>query len=132
METQNLGGQPPKYETPEEFYNKGLEYFKNLSSDSKPTITGLCLYLGFESRQSFHDYKNRDGFSYAVKRLRMMIEHEYEKKLDNRDYATAGVVFALKQLDWSDKQEIDHTTNGKDVNSSPTQIVFTKFKKEEE
>lgn len=74
------------------------------------TITGLCLELGFCSRQSFYDYENREEYSYIVKRARTLIEHEYETMLQTGN--VTGAIFALKQFGWSDKQEIEqHTTH---------------------
>lgn len=118
----NLGGRPPHYKNPEDLWDKAMEYFNSVE---RPTITRLCLHLGFESRQSFYDFEKRDGFSYTIKRLRTMIEAEYEDKLADKESATAGVIFALKNLGWSDKQEIDHTTQGDKIDTS-TKIVFSK------
>src|SRR5690606_17898499 len=99
---------PPLYDNPEKLLKDGLTYF---NSTDKPTITGLCLHLGFESRQSFYDTENREGFSYTIKRLRLMIEHQYELKLSDKDYATTGVLFALKNLGWKDTQEVENNVN---------------------
>jgi hypothetical protein len=68
------------------------------------TITGLALYLGFESRQSFYDYEKRDGYSYIIKRARMRVENAYEHRLDSKN--PTGPIFALKNMGWSDKQDI--------------------------
>ena len=48
------------------------------------SITGLALWLGFESRQSFYDYEKKDGFTYTIKRARALIENEYEFMLAKR------------------------------------------------
>ena len=117
-----LAGQPPVYNNPQEMWDKAMEYFDSVQ---KPAITRLCLHLGFESRQSFYDYQKRPGFSYTIKRLRMMIEAEYEELVTDRDHATAGVIFALKNLGWSDKQEIDHTSGGEKIVQSDTEIART-------
>lgn len=106
-------GRPPLYSTPEEMQEKIQEYFDDCGE--QPTITGLCLHLGFESRQSFYDYQEKPLFTYTIKRARLMIENEYEK---------AGLtakspvfhIFALKNLGWKDKQELDHTTQGESIN----------------
>lgn len=73
-----------------------------------PTITGLCLYCGFESRQSFYDYEERPQFSYIIKRARLFIENEYEELLQTGN--TVGAIFALKNMGWRDKQEIEQKT----------------------
>ncbi len=71
-----------------------------------PSITGLALFLGFESRQSIYDYESNGEFSYTVKRARLKIEANYEQAL-NKQYPT-GAIFALKNFGWVDRQEIKH------------------------
>jgi len=70
-----------------------------------PTITGLALYLGFESRQSFYDYEKRERFSYTIKRARTFIERVYEQLLQIGN--PAGAIFALKNFGWTDKNEYE-------------------------
>lgn len=114
-------GRPPKFNTAEEVEIKCAEYFQNCEDEkSKATITGLALFLGFESRQSIHDYKDNEVFSYVIKRAMLAVENSYETS------GSAFDIFALKNMGWKDKTETDITTNGKEVNSSPT-IVFKKF-----
>lgn len=142
MSKYEKAGQPPLFDSPELMQEKINEYFEYIKgekdtkwivdSDDKgipqdkevefwvrqpepPTITGLCLFLGFESRQSFYDYGNRDKFSYTIKRARMMVENSYELAMYYAKNPT-GAIFALKNLGWSDKQEIDHTTKGESIN----------------
>jgi len=100
-------GRPPIFETPDLLQDKIDEYFTSLADKKEPpTITGMCLFLGFESRQSFHDYVEKADFSYTIKKARLRIESEYEKKLHAQN--PTGSIFALKNLGWSDKQEIKH------------------------
>jgi hypothetical protein len=68
------------------------------------TITGLCLYLGFDSRQSFYDYEQKVEFSYIIKKARLRIENHYEQCLQYGN--VTGAIFPLKNMGWSDKQEI--------------------------
>lgn len=95
-------GRPPKYETPEELEKKIDEYFEDVT---KPTITGLALFLGFESRQSFYDYEKNGNFSYIIKRARLHIESIYEESLHSQ--SCTGAIFALKNFGWKDKQEVE-------------------------
>lgn len=105
------GGRPPIIETPEEFGAKSDEYIASCrDEDVPPTITGMALHLGFASRQSFYDYENRDGFSYVTKRARLLVEHAYEVRLHGN--SATGAIFALKNMGWSDKQELEHTGAG--------------------
>lgn len=134
----DLGGRPPMYETPEQlqdaidlYFTEGVKKKSVIIGKAPnqseiiipvPTITGLCNYLGFESRQSFYDYEKRDGFSYTIKRARLFIEQEYEEMLALGN--PTGAIFALKNFGWTDKQEVDHTTGGEKLN---TTIVFKRF-----
>ena len=107
--TGNKNGRPPLFDTPEEFDQTCHNYINDcLENGEIITVTGLALYLGFESRQSLYDYEKRDGFSYITKRWKLRIENEYEKlMLVSRN--PTGPIFALKQMGWSDKQEIENS-----------------------
>ena len=83
-----------------------------LTTNTIPTISGLAFYLGFESRQSFYDYEQREEFSYTIKRCRLFMEAHYEARLQGNN--PAGSIFWLKNAGWSDKQEIDQQTTIKD------------------
>ena len=43
----------------------------------------------------------------------MFIENAYEQLLSSK--SATGAIFALKNFDWSDKQEIDMTSDGERV-----------------
>jgi len=118
------------FETPEELQKRVTEYFDSFLPgqsrecqrfETHPTITGLCLFLGFESRQSFYDYEKREGFSYTIKRSRLTVENFYEHLLTDKN--PAGPIFALKNMGWADKQEIDHTTQGEKMVFGGVQII---------
>jgi hypothetical protein len=122
-------GRPAKFSNAEELEKLVNEYFifiqgefeiiKKVNKDGSEepikiwlrepesaTITGLCIFLGFETRQSFYDYENNPVFSYTIKKARLKIEYEYEKLL-NISQRPVAQIFVLKNLGWSDKQEID-------------------------
>lgn len=115
-------GKPPIMKSPEQMQKLVDEYFEQ---NANWTITGLCLHCGFCSRQSFYDYEPKPEYSYIIKRARLMIEHGYEKALMS-DKVT-GPIFALKNMGWTDKQEIDHTTKG-DKLGSPSDAVLAALK----
>lgn len=118
-------GRPLLYASPEEMEAKIQEYFETgvktrtvfvgkegnkVAMEVKvPTITGLCLFLGFESRQSFFDYEKRDAFSYTIKKARTRIENEYEELLQWGN--VTGAIFALKNLGWEDRTQVDSNVN---------------------
>jgi len=116
-------GRPLLFSTPEDLQSAIDEYFtigvkqktvivgkgENLKEViiPVPTITGLCYYLGFESRQSFYAYEQRPEFCYTIKRARLFIEQEYEEMLAVGN--TTGAIFALKNFGWTDKTEVEST-----------------------
>lgn len=122
------GGRPRVYETPEEMEGAIEDYFNPTSISTtlkrdgsntpikeertrreKPTVTGLALHLGFESRQSIYDYKENGEFSYIIKRALLMVENGYEERLSEN--ACTGAIFALKNMGWKDKTETEISGN---------------------
>lgn len=119
-------GRPPLYKTNKALQDKVLEYINscpdkkevvtkdgNIITIPSPTISGLCYFLGFESRQSYYDYEQRPEFSYTLKRAKLFIENEYEKQLHNPN--CTGAIFALKNFGWKDKQ-LELNVNGDGIN----------------
>jgi hypothetical protein len=104
-----MAGRPPIYSSADELEAKVEDYFA-LEPLQNQTITGLALWLGFESRQSLYDYEKVDQFSYIVKRARLRIEHAYEVKLNSS--SCTGAIFALKNMGWKDKTEQEVKMDG--------------------
>jgi len=141
---QNKMGRPPMFESAEALQASVDEYFQwgvrtkpvvvgkgdaqKVVDVPIPTISGLCYFLGFESRQSFYDYGEKPEFTYTIKRARLFIETEYEMQLNAGN--TVGAIFALKNMGWIDKIANDVTTNGESINTPPTSIVFKSFSAE--
>lgn len=97
-------GRPPIWNDPQEFDKAVQEY---LNDNQMPTWSGLAYHLGFESRQSLQDYKEKDGFSYSIKRALLRIEENYENALFSKN--PTGPIFALKNFGWKDKQEVEQS-----------------------
>ena len=96
-------GGPRKIQTGEEFEERAEAYFTDCQKKGEPlTITGLCLGLGFSSRDTLREYMKRPEFSDTVKRAKLRVEHDYELALREGKNA-AGAIFALKNFNWSDK-----------------------------
>jgi hypothetical protein len=76
--------------------------------NEKVTMSGLAYYLGFADRQSLYDYEKNDKFSCTIKRALLRIEQSYETALYGN--SVAGPIFALKNMGWRDKQEMDVRT----------------------
>ena len=105
---------PPAFETDEELQEEINMYFKSLEyidpeterpRTSPATITGLALALGFCSRQSMYDYEKKEKFTYTIKNARLRVENSYEQHLFGK--SAGGAIFGLKNMGWSDKQEIE-------------------------
>jgi len=100
-------GRPPIYETVEQIL-PALEAWEELiSNGDKPTVTGLCLALGFESKDTLYAYRDKPDFSYPIKKALLIVENGYEKAL--RENQPTGSIFALKNMGWKDKQETEHS-----------------------
>jgi len=109
MTDKHPGGRPRKFKTVAEMSDAIDAYFDETAFDDI-TVTGLAIYLGFTSR---HDLINYEGYSkefyHTIKRAKLFVENAYEKDL--RKKGGSGPIFALKNFDWKDKQEIDQKTS---------------------
>lgn len=95
-------GAPPIYNNAEELKDKCIDYFQYCIKEKKKiNITGLALFLGFQSRQSIYDYEKKEEFSYIIKRAKLTVENAYENS------GTTFDMFALKNMGWTDKSEMD-------------------------
>lgn len=114
----DLGGRPPKFETPDQLKAACDEFIA--SNPGKLTITGLALWLGFCDRQSLYDYEKKEGFTCIIKEARLAVENDYEISL--RSASVTGAIFALKNMGWRDKVETGFTDkDGRDV--APSIII---------
>lgn len=89
-----------------QFESRGSEYLTwCLESEKRPTLNGLSLALGFNSRQSLLNYGEKSEFVDIIKRFRTVIESEWEYAL--ADPNATGTIFWLKNQGWSDKSEME-------------------------
>jgi hypothetical protein len=125
-------GRPPMYSDPEEM-QKAIDAYFSLCEGEKalddegnpittkygylykvepkpPTITGLALALGFNSRQALLNYQGREAFNDTVTRAKARVEEYAESRLFDKDGAN-GAKFSLANnfRGWAEKQEIDMT-----------------------
>lgn len=149
----NEGGRPPIYTDPKELEQQCEAYFIWIQGEShketkiikdketgaheevqievwdrfpeNATITGLTLFLGFESRSTLYEYEKKFEFSYIIKRAMLMVENEYEKAVRS-DKVPTGSIFVLKNMGWADKQELDHTSKGEKISFTPISFVKPK------
>lgn len=71
-----------------------------------PTVTGLALALGFNSRQALLNYQGREEFNDAVTRAKAHCEEYAESRLFDKD-GSNGAKFSLANnfRDWTEKQD---------------------------
>jgi len=101
-------GRPLTWDDPEAFSARVDQYFEEEKDNA--TWSGLALYMGFCSRDSLNDYKKKEGFSDPIKKALLRIEQKYEKAMMKYP---AGSIFALKNFNWKDKQEINSVIEDK-------------------
>jgi hypothetical protein len=124
----HAGGRPPYYTNPDEMQKIIDQYFINcegktlLDADGNPvlnkydepiiigakppTVTGLCLALGFNSRDALIDYGNKDEYADTVSRAKLRC-HEYaESRLYDKDGANGAKFSLANNFGWIDRQEI--------------------------
>lgn len=132
----NKGGRPPMYKSPKALIQKIGEYFDHIQGEKvgrkwirpqePPTVTGLALFLGFSSRQSLLDYKEKEEFTDIIKRAVTVVENGYELKLSSM--ASTGAIFALKNMGWQDK--ISQENKNYNINSIElTEEEIKKYRK---
>ncbi|HVV55694.1 MAG TPA: terminase small subunit [Mucilaginibacter sp.] len=76
---------------------------ENQTGSEPPTLAGLALFLGFESRQDIEVYENKPRYAALLKRARLRVEAAYEKKLHT--HSSGGAVFALKSMGWNERTD---------------------------
>lgn len=109
---------PATYTNKEELQAEIDRYFEETPND-EVTITGLALFLWFTSRQAIMNYQEKEEFVDTIKRAKMKVEQAYEKRLIAR--GNGWDVFALKNFDWTDKQEIDQ--RNLNIDTTPTELA---------
>ena len=129
-EGKHPGGRPPFFESAEQmqelidayfeecegkpFLDKdGIpirnKYGKIIKDDRRPpTVTGLALALGFNSRTSLLDYEGKEEFLNTIKRAKARVEKYTEERLFDKD-GSNGAKFSLANnfKRWSEKQTIE-------------------------
>jgi len=78
-----------------------------------PTISWLALFLECDV-ETIRLYKRKDEFSAPIKEAYLRVQRVYEERLHGQNATWA--IFALKNFDWKDKTETDHTTGWQPVN----------------
>tara|TARA_R110000850_G_scaffold192744_1_gene319647 strand:- start:187 stop:591 length:405 start_codon:yes stop_codon:yes gene_type:complete len=127
-----LRGKPLAFPTVESLQEAVDAYFKpggdawdNTGDELKflPTMSGLALALDVD-RKTVLNYSNKDDYFPTIRKARAIIENNLEKNLYGN--SVTGLIFNLKNnFGWNDKQELDHTSNGKTLNNWSVNPVTT-------
>lgn len=110
-------GRPPKYENVEEIEEKIEQYFDSCKGEplrdsngnpmfdkrhqpvmigqKPPTVTGLALALGFNTRKSLLEYQGKKEFVNTITRAKSRVEEYAESRLFDRD-GSNGAQFSLR------------------------------------
>ncbi len=102
-------GRPLLFETPEAL-EEAIDGY--IQEEKKPTLAGLAFHLGID-RHTLYNYKEREDFFHIIKKATDYVEQKYEERLIYESNPT-GVIFALKNMGWKDKQEVESQTTIKD------------------
>jgi hypothetical protein len=130
-------GRPLKYKTKEELQNAIDKYFKDcggkvlkdtngdtifnkygqpvIVNQKPPTVTGLALALGFNSRQALLNYQAKKQFNDTITRAKSRCEEYAESRLFDRD-GSNGAKFSLTNnfKGWSEKPDAQPPTDTED------------------
>jgi hypothetical protein len=114
--------QEPDYKTPDEMQVKIDDYFKTIK---RWTIPGLCLHLGFNSRNTLSQYDRRKPeFESTIARARLMIESQRNEALvDPEARNVNGMKFDLQNnFGWRDGQDLN--IGGQSDNPFNIKVIF--------
>ena len=125
----NPVGRPLIFETVKEVEEKIKEYFDYCDNrlvngyDNKTnqqfayinpepyTMSGLAYYLEID-RKTLLNYSKKEEFFLTIKRARDKVEMDVDRRLNDKNAFTPGLIFNLKNnFDWKDKSEIDQNIN---------------------
>ena len=86
-----------------------------------PTVSGLALFLGFNSLKDFDRYLQKGRYAKILSRAQLRMQSVYEQKL--HEHYTSGPIFVLKTLlGWNDVKNTGtglQTLNIKQVEGGP-------------
>lgn len=124
-------GRPLTFNTVEELQKKIEEYFESCKGEvlkdkegntvfdkygfpilvnQKPlTVTGLALFLGFNSRQTLLNYQDKEEFMDTIMRAKTKVEEYVETRLFDKDGCNGAKFNLSNNFGWREKQEVENT-----------------------
>jgi hypothetical protein len=103
-------GLPPSFNSVEEM-RQGVEQYLAWCAEQglEPNHIEMAHHLGC-SRRVLNDYTRRDGYKEVLEYAKERIESVMVRKLTNKSYATAGVIFNLtNNYGWKQPNQIEHS-----------------------
>jgi hypothetical protein len=97
-------------------------------------LTGLALFIGFTSMNDFVAYEQKGKYKKMLRKARLRVEAEYEKKLHQA--APTGAMFALRCMGWADtanaqqaapppkKLRVEVVTTGPQVSGNEKDVII--------
>lgn len=105
----HAGGRPPNFNNIEELQNC-IDRYKEYLAETKapPTMAGLACFTGID-RRTLYNYSKKDEYFPTIKKFVDEIMMSFEQIAIEK--GNAGVIFLLKNYGYTDKQEIDMTSD---------------------
>jgi len=141
-------GRKPIFATPDDLWDAACEYFEwveaNPLDETKlfsyegeiiegtipkmraMTIQGLCFFLDI-SDETWATYSKNKDFIGICENIKKVI---FTQKFEGASAGFLNASIISRELGLADKQELDHTTNGKDMSMSMTKEEFKEVAKE--
>ena len=104
-------GRPLLFKTVEELDSKIAGYFEITTMDEW-TMSGLAVHLD-TSRQTLCNYRDKPEYFDSIKKALSKVEMSYE--IDLKKKGNTWTIFALKNMEWTDKQEIEQRNTNLDI-----------------
>jgi hypothetical protein len=116
-------GRPMKFSSKEDLQKHVDLYF---AQTDRPTLAGLAYSLDI-NRQTLYNYAENQEFFDIIKKARERVEAKYEERLIYENNPT-GTIFALKNMGWKDKTEVDNNIRG----AIPIQLIPSPYESTED
>lgn len=101
----NKGGRPKEWDC--ERISNTIKLMEKYSENTAIPILAEFCYINDLPREYLYQLKE---FTYPIKKMMLKKETQLEKLALSGKAPTAMCIFSLKQLGWSDKKEIEHST----------------------
>ena len=115
-------GRPSKYN--ESLQEQAEAYLYNwMERDSVPSRVGLCVWLGIVKSTSQEWERDYPEFSATLSAVETLQEYVTVNKGITGEFNSTIVKLILANHGYSDKQAVDHTTNGESMQPQRIEIV---------